>query len=75
MSDKENDIETLENQFPTVSGKAFAEARRHVLASGYSVLQSEEDCIYEVFPDGNRVLVKKIDPPIPVKAGTKITIR
>ena len=52
MSDQ--DIENLENKFPAVSGSAFAAARERALASGQSVLQSEEGAIYEVFPDGTR---------------------
>lgn len=61
MSDQ--DIQRLENQFPLISGSAFAAARERVLASGQSVLQSEDGFIYEVFPDGHRVRVKKIEPP------------
>ncbi len=60
MSDQ--DIERLENQFPTVSGSAFAAARAKALASGLSVLESENGVIYEVFPDGRRVEVKKTEP-------------
>ena len=73
MSDQ--DIQMLESQFPTVSGSAFAAAREHTLASGQSVLQSEQGMIYEVFPDGTRKLVKKISPPTPVVTGTRYAIR
>jgi hypothetical protein len=75
MPDQENNIEELENQFPALSGVAFAAARERVLASGNSVLQSEEGCIYEVFPDGRGVVVKNIEPPTPNVPGRKITIR
>ena len=64
MSDQ--DIQRLESQFPAVSGSAFAAAREQTLASGQSVLQSEQGMIYEVFPDGTRNLVKKISPPPPL---------
>jgi hypothetical protein len=74
MADQEKDIVTLENQFPPASGSAFAAARQHVLASGQSVLQSEDGSIYEVFPDGTKRLVKRIEPPMPVVRGRKITI-
>jgi hypothetical protein len=73
MSDR--DIQKLESQFPAVSASAFAEAREQVLASGQSVLQSEEGAIYEVFPDGNRRLVKKIEPPVQLVSGQIFTIR
>ena len=73
MSDQ--DIQKLESQFPAVSGSAFATARARVLASGQSVLQSQDGVIYEVFPDGRKVAVKKIEPPTQAVYGCKITIR
>jgi hypothetical protein len=73
MSD--HDIQQLENQFPAVSGAAFAAAREQVLASGQSVLQSEGDVIYEVFPNGRRLAVKKIEPPTQAVSGTIFTLR
>jgi hypothetical protein len=75
MADQTNNIEKLEAQFPAVSGSAFAAAREQVLASGQSVLQSEDGCIYEVFPEGRRVPVKQIEPPTPAVSGRKINIR
>ena len=67
MSDQE--IQTLESQFPPVSGQAFADARTRVLASGQCVLQSEGGFVLRVFPDGRKEVVKRIEPPTPVKAG------
>jgi hypothetical protein len=75
MADEANNIELLESQFPALSGSAFAAARAEALAAGLSVLESEQGYLYEVFPDGRRVKVKKIEPPIPVQAGRRITIR
>jgi hypothetical protein len=75
MADQENHIEILESQFPAASGSAFVAARKVVLGSGQSVLQSEQGYIYEVFPDGHRIRVKKIEPPTPVVSGSKFTIR
>jgi hypothetical protein len=71
----EQDIDNLENQFPALSGSAFAAARERVLQSGQSVLQSEDGFIYEVFPNGKRVVVKRIEPPIKVESGKTFTIR
>ncbi len=73
MSDQ--DIQQLESQFPAISGAAFAAARERVLKSGQSVLQSEDGVIYEVFPDGHRVPVKKIEPPTQLASGSIFTIR
>jgi hypothetical protein len=73
MSDQ--DIQKLESQFPAISGSAFATARERVLKSGQSVLQSENGVVYEVFPDGRRVEVKKIEPPTQFKTGSIFTIK
>ncbi|MEI7729727.1 MAG: hypothetical protein WCO56_09140 [Verrucomicrobiota bacterium] len=73
MSD--HDIDNLESQFPAVSGSAFATARDRVLASGQSVLESRDGVIYEVFPNGHRVAIKAIAPPVRVESGKVINIR
>ena len=71
----ESDIQALESQFPPLSGQAFADARERVLASGQSVLQSENGIIWRVFPDGRREQVKEIEPPTSATPGDKLTIR
>ncbi len=73
MSDQ--DIKQLEEQFPSVSASAFAEARERVLRSGQSILQSENGIIYRVFPDGRREEVKKIDQPAQVVLGSVLEIK
>lgn len=73
MSDQ--DIQKLENQFLMVSGSAFVEARKEALAHGLSVLQSENGVIYEVFPNGYRKELKRVEPPSAVVLGSVITIR
>jgi hypothetical protein len=73
MSDQ--DIQQLESQFPALSGEAFAAARRSVLASGQSVLQTEGAFVVRVFPDGRKEVVKQIEPSTPVKRGAIYTIQ
>lgn len=75
MSEPEKTIQHLETMFPPLSGITFSNARKETLASGHSVLLSEDGVIYEVFPDGRRVKRKKIEEPTPIEAGTKIAIR
>ncbi len=75
MPDQESEIQRLESQFPPVSGSAFVAARKLVLESGQSVLQSENGFIYRVYPDGRKELVKRIDPPIQVVLGEKLAIQ
>lgn len=72
MSDQ--DIQKLENQFPALSGQAFAAARQKALDAGLSVMESRDGVIYEVFPDGRRNVVKQIEPPTFMEAGKKIRI-
>jgi hypothetical protein len=75
MSESEAEIKALEDQFPTLSDEVFRQACQKALASGFSVMQSIDGVIYEVFPDGTRRFVKTIEPPIPVTPGTKLIIR
>lgn len=75
MSNEENEIQTLESQFPLLSGQAFAEARQKVLNAGHSVLQVEDGGLYRVDPLGNKTLVKEIEPPQLFIVGTKLKIR
>jgi hypothetical protein len=74
MSEPEQIIIELETRFPALSGAAFATARKETLAAGQSVLQSENGVIYEVFPDGSRTERKRIEAPISIPAGTRISI-
>lgn len=75
MSEAEKIITELETGFPALSGVAFAMARNETLASGQSVLHSENGVVYEVFPDGSRIERKRIEPPTPIPSGTKVVIR
>jgi hypothetical protein len=75
MSEPEEIITELETGFPALSGIAFTTARNETLASGQSVLFSENGVIYEVFPDGSRIERKRIEPPTFVPTGTKVAIR
>jgi len=74
MPDQETEIQRLETQFPTLSGRAFTTARNAAIAAGLSVLQSEGQFIYRVSADGKKELVKEIEPPIEVLVGTKLVI-
>ena len=75
MSDDEKKTLILEAQVPALSGQAFVTARLQVLASGQSVLQTEDGVLYEVFPDGRTVKVRAVEPPLSVISGSKIAIR
>jgi hypothetical protein len=74
MPTPEQEIERLEQEFPTLAGIAFAAARQRALDAGESVLHSENGFIYEVFPDGRRRVIKQVNPPIEITPGTKLII-
>ena len=71
----EKDYEALEAEFPTLASQAFAAARRRVLESGQSVLQSEGGSLYRVFPDGRKEFVKDMEPPTILPPGTTLARR
>ncbi len=71
----EETVIQLEARVPALSGAAFDGARDRVLASGQSVLQSEEGVLYELFPDGRKVSLRNIEPPHRVMSGQRFTIR
>jgi hypothetical protein len=66
MKDNEKVIDYLEQQIPELAAAATRIAYWQALASGSSVLISENGEIVEVFPDGTRKFVKKTDPRIKV---------
>ncbi len=68
-------IQQLEDQFPPLSGPAFAAARQRVRDAGQSVLQSEGAFLYCVLPDGSKEVVKRIEPPTPTLPGTIFLIQ
>ena len=74
MPDADDQIKRLEDQFPLCSGVAFYDARKQVLDSGQSVLQTEDGGLYEVFPDGCKVFLKKTEPPVKGQPGLKISL-
>jgi hypothetical protein len=75
MADQENSIRDLESKFPAMSGIAFTVACQQALASGKSVLQTDQGVLYEIFPGGRRRRVKDIEPPTPVELGQKRILR
>ena len=70
----EEQIEERERQFPETAGVAFAEAYRRTLAAGLSVLVSDDGFIFEVYPDGTRKRIKRIEAPMMVVKGSRLEI-
>lgn len=72
MGLSEKAIDYLEEHIPELAEIAFKQAYWAALASGSSVLISENGNLVEVFPDGKREFKKKLHPWIPVKPGQKL---
>ncbi|MBF0136787.1 MAG: hypothetical protein H7833_16385 [Magnetococcus sp. DMHC-1] len=75
MELSEKSIRFLEKQIPDLAEAAVTQAYWQALASGNSVLASDDGMIYEVFPDGSRKIVKAITPHTAVTLGEKRIIR
>jgi hypothetical protein len=75
MDLSEKALDYLEAHIPELAEVAFKQAYWAALASGSSVLVSEHGYLVEVFPDGTRKVIKKLDPWIPVKRGQKLELR
>ena len=71
----EEEIDYLEAHIPELADAAFTQAYWQALAAGSSVMISEGDALYEIFPNGTRRFVKNIEPPTPATIGEKLVLR
>ena len=62
----------LEGHIPELAGVAFKQAYWAALASGCSVLVSENGNLVEIFPDGKHKFIKQLPPATPVIRGQKL---
>lgn len=58
----------------SIAKLAFTNARNKALESNLSVVEVHNGVLYEVFPDGKRVEIKKVLQPIDVKKNDIINI-
>lgn len=75
MALSEKALDYLEKHIPELAEVAFKQAYWAALASGSSVLVSENGSLVEVFPDGTRQFIKKLPAWIPVRRGQKIELK
>lgn len=71
---QEKTLDHLEQQIPALSAAAVEVAYWRTLAAGLSVMVSENDAIYEVFPDGTRQFVKHTAKAFTLPLGTRLKI-
>lgn len=65
----------LEEHIPELADVAFKQAYWSALASGSSVLISENGNLVEIFPDGKQKIIKRLPPSISVVRGQKLEIQ
>ena len=75
MALNEQEISFLEEHIPELASIAFKQAYWAALASGSSVLVSENGDLIEVFPDGKQKIIKRLSPSISVIRGQKLEIQ
>lgn len=75
MKLSEEAISFLEEHIPELADAAFKQAYWAALASGSSVLMSENNSLVEVFPDGNRKIIKSLPKKTPVTRGQRLEVR
>lgn len=74
MTLSEEEMSYLEEHIPELANVAFKQAYWAALASGSSVLVSENGDLMEVFPDGKHKFIKHLDPAINVTPGQRLKI-
>jgi len=72
--EEQQDIETLENEFPLKATGAFRAAYLAALKAGNSVLVAIDGHLVRVSPDGSRETIRRIPKPRIIAPGTKFKI-
>ena len=75
MTLSEESISFLEEHIPELADAAFKQAYWAALASGSSVLISENGNLVEVFPNGKHKFIKHLSPATPVTPGQRLEIK
>jgi hypothetical protein len=74
MSMTEESMRFLEEHIPDLADAAVKQAYWQALATGSSVLVSEEGALVEIFPDGTRKVLKQLEPQTAVTSGQRLEL-
>ena len=74
MNMTEESMRFLEEHIPDLADAAVKQAYWQALATGSSVLVSEEDALVEIFPDGNRKVLKQLEPQTEIIPGQRLEL-
>lgn len=67
----EKTLDYLESQIPDLVAISFSLARFNALNCGYSVIEADSDGnLFELFPDGDRIFIKKCASDIRMAVGS-----
>ncbi len=75
MDEQEKVIQYLEEHIPELAEAATSQAYWQALASGSSVLVSDNGTIKEVFPDGTTKIIQQNEPFVKTRKGQIIKIK
>ena len=74
MNMTEESMRFLEEHIPDLADAAVKQAYWQALATGNSVLVSEEGALVEIFSDGTRKVLKKLEPQTAVTLGQRLEL-
>ena len=74
MNMTEESMRFLEEHIPDLADAAVKQAYWQALATGSTVLVSEEGALVEIFPDGTRKVLKQLEPQTAVKLGQRMEL-
>lgn len=75
MDEQEKVIQYLEEHIPELAEAATSQAYWQALASGSSVLVSDNGIIKEVFPDGTTKIIQQNQPFVKTQKGQIIKLK
>jgi hypothetical protein len=74
MNMTEESMRFLEEHIPDLADAAVKQAYWQALATGSSVLVSENGVLVEMFPDGTRKVLKQLEPQTAVTSGQRLEL-
>jgi predicted dinucleotide-utilizing enzyme len=74
MNMTEESMRFLEEHIPDLADAAVKQAYWQALATGSSVLVSEEGALVEIFPDGTRKVLKQLELQTAVTSGQRLEL-
>ena len=68
----QKEIDFLEGYIPELANSAVKQAFLDTLARGNSVLETIDNKMYEIFPDGKKVFIKEVSKNVKIGARKRV---